>query len=129
MTPTEVYTIFDATTGKALRRVTCARSCIQSHVTEGEVAHAGRLDMNTTVLNEDGNPVERIRSEEIAERRRTGSLARLLEIERKQSRALREIVLELVKLLPDSAPVRDAIAVLEETDTESRRLRPDMRSE
>lgn len=95
------FTIFDATSRKPVRSVTCHPDKLSRYVREGHVVVPGR-HRGAVCLNEADEPVadEQRASAVTQERRRTARMTRIEELERLRSRrAERELLLAIAEEL------------------------------
>ena len=95
MSAAETYTIFDEVTRKCVGKITCAPERLAAQIQKGQIAIAGCFDRTTAVLGDDGKPVHDAQraSDHDRQRQRDARIARMTELERKQHRRVRELLL------------------------------------
>jgi len=91
----QTYTIFDEVTRKCVGRITCAPERLTAQIQKGQIAIAGCFDRASTVLGDDGKPADDSQraSDHDRQRQRDARMARMAELERKQHRRVRELLL------------------------------------
>ena len=95
MSADKTYTIFDEETRKCVGRITCSAKNIKSQIKAGQIAIKGSFDKNSTRLDDDGRPVTdaKLESDYMLQRQRTVIKAKVAELERKQHRRVRELLM------------------------------------
>lgn len=97
----ETYTIFDEVTRKCVGRITCLPGQVAAQIRKGQIAVPGCFDRVTTRLDDDGKPVHDAQraSDNDRQRQRDARIARMAELEHKQHRRVRELLMSSDPLL------------------------------